>query len=177
MTFLLTVAALICVALAVAFFLLFRKLAPESPTLPAGEDWLEHLSPGHYGPMDKLLDRRDYDFLASQPGVSRQMLWQFRARRRSLFRGYLACLRADYGRLCAAIRILMVHSAQDRPDLAQFLVRQRLWFTLGLMSAQFYLALHTLGVGSVDARRLVHALDSMRLELGTLVMAAQPSAA
>jgi len=70
----------------------------------------------------------------------------------------------------------MVQSAQDRPDLASMLVRQRITFTLHLMMAEFGLTLHAVGIGGVDVSKLVAALDSMRLELNGLMAAAQPSA-
>jgi hypothetical protein len=71
----------------------------------------------------------------------------------------------------------MVQSAQDRPDLAGLLVRQRVTFTLRLMMAEFGLTLHALGIGGVDVAKLVAALDGMHLELNCLIAAAQPSAA
>ena len=71
----------------------------------------------------------------------------------------------------------MVQSAQDRPDLANVLVRQRVTFNLRLLMAECRLTLHAWGLGSVDVAQLVAALDSMRLELNSLMTGVQPSAA
>ncbi len=175
MTFVIGIATVFCLSLAGMFLAVCRKLAADS-NLPAEDDWLQHLSPLRYRPMERLLDVVEYRRLTEHPAITRKMRKRIRARRVRLFREYLECLSLDYGRTCQAVKMLMVQSAQDRPDLAAVLVRQRLTFGLHLMLAETRLALHTLGVGTVDAGNLVAALDSMRLELNSL-LAAQPAPA
>jgi hypothetical protein len=61
--------------------------------------------------------------------------------------------------------MIMLQSDQDRPDLATILVRQKLLFALGMTAVQFRLVLHACGMGAVDARHLVQALEAMRVEM------------
>ncbi len=168
---------MICLALVTAFALVFRKLAAAGSDLPAQDGELNEISAHRYRPMERLLDKREYQMLERHPALNRKMIRQFRSRRVQAFRGYLRGLSADYNQVCAAIKVLIVHSAQDRADLAHLLVRQRATFTLRLMLTEARLSLHALGLGSVDVGNLVSALDSMRVELQQLTLAAQPAGA
>ena len=67
-----------------------------------------------YRPMLRLLSDEDL----GTGGFSRPVLRKIRAQRRLLFRAYLRCLTKDYGRLLMGIRMVMVNSGVDRPDLA-----------------------------------------------------------
>ena len=176
MAILLSATTLICIFLATAFVLVFRKLAAANSNLPVDES-VGEISSGRYRPMERLLDKREYRMLQSHPAVDRKMLRQFRSRRVRAFRGYLQGLSADYNQVCAAVRVLIVNSSQDRADLAQLLLRQRVTFTLRMMLTETRLSLHAMGIGSVDVAKLVSALDSMRLELQVLSVAAQPAGA
>jgi len=156
---------------------LFRRLVASPKTLPVSADWISDLSAARYKPMQRLLEGDDYDFLASQPGCNRRMLRRMRAQRRRLFRGYLACLARDFGTVCAALRLLMVYSNHDRPDLAGIVYKQQMLFAVGMLGAQWQLALHACGVGTVDVRGLVRAMEFMRLELRQMVPAQGMAAA
>jgi hypothetical protein len=118
--------------------------------------------------MERLLSEEDYQFLAAQKGYDPRIVRRLRCERRKIFREYLHCLRRDFGRLEAAARVLMVNSSVDRPDLAKALLRQRLFFTYGVLAAECRLMLHGLGLGTVDTGRLVGSLDAMRAQLGQL---------
>jgi hypothetical protein len=87
------------------------------------------------------------------------------------------CLDRDFTRVCIAIKLLMIHSQVDRPDLFSLLLRKRVWFLMGLLSVEFRLALHACGLGTVDVRNLLGSLDSMHVQMRELVVIAQPSAA
>jgi hypothetical protein len=176
MTLILGIATFFCLLLAGSILLICRKLVVTT-NLPRESDWLEQLSPHRYRPLNRLLDESEYSRLKAHPAITPRMLRNIRLHRVRVFRGYLNCLSVDYGRICSAVKLLMVQSAQDRPDLAGLLVRQRVTFTLRLMMAECYLTLHAVGIGSVDVTDLVAALDSMRMELNSLIAAAQPSAA
>ena len=167
MSFVIGIATIFCVFLTGMFLLVCRKLVAD-PSLPADDDWLQRLSPLRYRPMERLLDAGEYRRLEAHPAITRKMLRRIRVRRVRLFRGYLHCLSLDHSRVCKAVKLLIVHSAQDRPDLAGLLVRQRVTFTARLVMAECRLTLHALGVGAVDVGKLVAALDSMRLELNSL---------
>jgi hypothetical protein len=71
----------------------------------------------------------------------------------------------------------MVTSREDRPDLARALVTRRLMFTYALAVTEWRLALHGLGLGTVDMSRLVGSLDGMRMQLGQVALARQSSLA
>jgi hypothetical protein len=170
-------AAFICLAVAAALVFVFRRLIAGPQTLPTSVDWISDLSAARYRPMQRLLGAEDYEFLASQPGCNRRMLRRMRSERRRLFRGYLACLGRDFGRVCAALKLLMVYSTHDRPDLAGILYKQQALFALGILSVQWQLALHACGWGTVDVRGLVRAMEFMRLELRQMIPAESPAAA
>jgi len=169
MDLVLVVAALICLAMGAAVVFLFRKLLAGAKTLPVSADWINDLSVMRYRPMERLLDEEDYRFLASQSGCDRRMLRRIRSERRKLFRGYLACLNQDFKRVCGALRLLMMYSAQDRRDLATILYKQQARFALGMLAVQWRLALHACGLGTVEVHGLVSAMESMRLELRQIV--------
>jgi hypothetical protein len=165
MSVILLVATLICLALGLGFFLLIKALWSGRDVPPATLEWVGELSVSKYRPMERLLEDRDYEFLAAQPGFNRKMVRRLRSERRRVFRGYLRCLSRDFNRVCGGIQMIMLQSDQDRPDLATILVRQKLLFALGMTAVQFRLILHACGIGAVDARHLVQALEAMRVEM------------
>jgi hypothetical protein len=117
-----------------------------------------------YRPMLRLLDESDCGFVASGfPGKSN--VRRFRAERRELFRVYLNNLGADHGRIVGAIRELLVQSQLDRPDLAKALYRCQLMFALAMISVEFKLQLHALGIATVDVRSLLAAVEGLQLQL------------
>jgi hypothetical protein len=175
MTILVGISAIFALLLTGSFVMVFRKLASEN--LPLDDDWVAQVSGDRYRPMQRLLDETEHARLRRDPACTRQMARRFRTGRIRVFRGYLACLSRDYTRISGTVKLVMVQSQQDRPDLASLLVRQRASFTLRLMMAEFRLQLYALGIGRVDVAKLVAALDSMRLELHTLLLATEAAAA
>ena len=158
-----------CLALASALPLLLRKVAVSGGSLPLTAEWIDELSIERYRPMLRLLDGEDLEFLRSQPGFTPKMATKLRTQRCLIFGGYLQCLNADFRRVCAAMKVLMLQSRNDRPDLAAALVRHQATFLLGMATVQFRLVLYRWGVGAVDVTSMVKILDTMRLELRTLV--------
>jgi hypothetical protein len=152
-------------AFAVVFMVLQKIQTDQSVTteLLSQESLVER-----YRPMFRLLDESDCEFIASElPGSSE--LRRFRAERRSLFRVYLRNLGADHARIVGAIRDLLVQSQLDRPDLAKALYRCQCMFALAMISVEFKLFLHALGIGTVEVRSLVAAVESLQLQLQDLV--------
>jgi hypothetical protein len=159
------IAALAVLVLAMVFMVLQKIQADDS----APSDLLsqESLS-ARYRPMFRLLDESDCGFVASGfPGNTN--LRRFRAERRSLFRVYLRNLGSDHARIVRAIRDLLVQSQQDRPDLAKALFRCQMMFGLAMLSVEFKLVLHTMGLGTVDVRSLVTAVEGLQLQLQDMV--------
>jgi len=170
MSILVGISAIFGLLLSFAFAVVFRKLS-SAETLPVDDDWMMQLGAARYRPMQRLLDATEHALLRSHPACTRKLLRRLRNGRIAAFRGYLACLSTDYRRVCTAIKLLMVQSAHDRPDLAALLVRQTATFTLLLMLAEFRLHLFALGIGRVEAGGLVAALDNLRVQLHALMPA------
>jgi hypothetical protein len=99
---------------------------------------------------------------------------KLRAQRCQIFRGYLRCLDMDFQRVCMALKLVLLHSEQDRPDLSALLVHHRIMFATGLLAARFRLFLYRWGICTVDVTSLLRIFDVMRIELRTLVPAAMP---
>jgi hypothetical protein len=166
-----------CSALLLALFVVIRKIGFSGSHLPVTAEWIDELSIERYRPMARLLDGDDLEFLRSQPGFTPKMLDNVRAQRCQIFRGYLRCLQGDFGRVCSAIKLVMLQSSHDRPDLAAALIRHQLTFATGMMSVYCRLALYSWGICGVDIARLVKSFDTMRLELRTLIPATAPMGA
>lgn len=173
----LIVAAVTCAGMLLAVAVLFRKISSPGSSLPVTAEWIEALSLDHYRPMMRLLDGQDIAFLRSQPGFTPAMAANLRLQRCRVFRGYLRCLSADFGRVSTALRLVMLHSGLDRPDLASVLMHHQLMFAGGLFLVQVRLFLYRWGIGTVDAASLVKLFDLMRLELRNMVPMAEPAGA
>jgi hypothetical protein len=170
----LTVLSTLVLTLAI---LLVRRLGTGSECLPVTTEWLEDLSDERFRPMLRLLEESDFRFLRAQKGFTPVMEKRLRGQRVEVFRGYLKMLEGDFKRVCMALRIVMVQSEYDRPDLASVLIHRQLTFACGILSIEFRLVLFHWGIATVDASELVRMFDGMRLELKTLVPMTSPVAA
>jgi hypothetical protein len=121
--------------------------------------------------MLRLLSEDDVAFLRAQPGFRPSMAAKLRAQRCEILRVYLRSLNSDFRLMCAAIKILMVQSHRDRPDLARTLFRYEFSFALGLLSVRTKMIFYRLGVGKVDVVRLVDLFDVTRHQLRSLAPA------
>jgi hypothetical protein len=140
-------------------------------TLSAGKGrQVVEISSNQYRPMLRLLADEDFD-VAPRDAAVRRML---RAQRRQLFREYLRYLSKDYGQLLAGIRLAMVQSEIDRPDLAKALLKNRVLFSAALCRIDVRLGLHALGIGGIDASKLVDALDILRTRASVLGQVMSP---
>lgn len=177
MEYVIAISVVTFLALAVALFLLVRKVAFSGGSLPLTAEWIDELSIERYRPMMRLLDSGDLEFLRSQPGFTPRMASKLRIQRCQIFRGYLRCLSGDFQRVCAAIKLLMLQSGHDRPDLAGVLVQHQMTFACGMAAVYCRLFLYRWGVCGVDVTSLVKNFDLMRLELRSLVPASLPMGA
>ena len=166
------------VLLGFAFVVLFRTLSSSRQKMAGPADWDSIFSPARYKPMERLLDPVDYRFLQSQTGFSWRIGRRLRARRVEIFRGYMRCLGRDFSRVSSALKLVMVHGSVDRSALAGLLLRQRMQFSLHMMSLESRLLLHSFGVSvpTVDVQGLVDALDMLRTQLQVLAAVPQPAA-
>ena len=171
------ISAVLVTALILATVIVLRKLGSTNRSLPVTAEWINELSTDSYRPMTRLLDSRDIEFLRSQSGYTRKMETKLRAQRCQIFRGYLRCLDLDFKRVCTALNLVLVQSAQDRPDLSAVLVHHRIMFVSGLLAVHLRLFLYRWGICTVDVTSLVQIFDLMRIELRTLVPSTMPAAA
>jgi len=146
---------------ALAFFSRLRRLRVISQSNAAV------VVANRYRPMVRLLSDEDLEFVSSNKVIARKL----RAERRRIFRGYLDCLTKDYARLLNGVRLAMVRSGVDRPDLAQALAKNKILFTLALCRIEFRLLLHQAGIGKVDVSGLVDAIDALRTQVSFLAPA------
>jgi hypothetical protein len=159
------------IGLALGF--LYRTLAARKNSTDSMDELLV-LSPGKYRPMERLLGEEDFRFLASQPGYSPKLGRRLRSERRQIFRGYLRSLSRDFGGITSACRLLILHSAEDRAELASMLLRQEFMFAFGMMAIEGRLLLHAAGIGTVDVRGLVESLETMQTQVRVLLSPPQP---
>jgi hypothetical protein len=153
--------------IALAFFSRLRRLgvvAQGSSPIPGFVPERDGTA-NRYRPMIRLLADEDTAFLSGDKALARSL----RAQRREIFRGYLNCLTKDYARLLNGVRLAMVRSGVDRPDLARALAKNRVLFTLALCRIEYRLLLHQAGMGKVDVSGLVDAIDALRAQAGFLL--------
>jgi hypothetical protein len=162
-------------ALALALVMVMRNLGSRGQFLPVTAEWIDELSIERYKPMMRLLDASDFEVLRSQPGYSPRMAARLRAERCLIFRGHLRSLNMDFGRVCMALKIVMVQSEQDRPDLAALLMHHQMMFTCGMIMVQARLFLFRWGNCTVDVTSMVKIFDVMRGELRSLVPSSMPA--
>ncbi len=118
-----------------------------------------------YEPMGRLLSEEDFLFLAAQPGYRPEIGARLRGERRRIFRRYLRELARDFHRLHAEARRMVANSTAEHSELVGMLLRQQVTFWRGLVAIEVRLALGGVGLGKVDVRGLVEAIEGMRLEL------------
>jgi len=173
MDLLIVLSILMGLALAAAAIVLPVNSHSRTPASLLTAEWIDELSIEHYRPMMHLLDAGDVEFLRSQPGFTPAMAAQLRIERCQVFRGYLRCLRHRFStRNARAVKLLMLHSRYDRPDLAGVLVQQQVMFECGMALVGFRLFFYRFGLCGVDVTDLVKNFDLMRRELKRLVPAA-----
>jgi hypothetical protein len=172
----LTLAVLVLAMIGVGILVLVRKLAGPATVSQLDAEWLSNFSVARYRPMLRLLDEADYRFLISQPGYSKQFVRRLRNERRAIFRAYLRNLVRDFHKLHMAARMVLIYAPQDRPELAMNLMRQRVLFSAAILAIECRLVLHSLGLGTVDVRGLLNALDSMRANVGDFAAVQQTTA-
>jgi len=153
-------------------YCLMRTFGSPQDRLPLSARWISELSLDRYRPMLRLLETEDLEFLRNQPGFSPSMVAQLRVQRCQVFRGYLRCLKADFARMCLALKLVLVQSENDRPELTANLLHQQFLFALTMLGVQFRVWLYRWGLAGVDASGLIRIFDSIRIELQDRVPAA-----
>jgi hypothetical protein len=144
---------------------LFRQLASRLDAKECTSEWLESFSTANYAPVQRLLDRSDFEFLAGQRGYQPEIASELRAERREILGGYVQLLTRDFNQLHAIAKLMLVYSDQDRPDFGKALLWQQITFYYAVTAVRCRLALMPLGWTVPDIRKLIQPIESMRLQL------------
>jgi hypothetical protein len=110
------VAAVVCAGLVLVMVRLTRHFAGPPPISVTG-GWLDQLS-NETTDLLRLVGEEDGQSL----------------------RTHLPRLKVDFRRICMAVKVLMVQSERDRPDLGRLLMRNQITFTYRMMMVRFQLA-------------------------------------
>jgi hypothetical protein len=156
--------------LIVLFGVLFYKLASRFDAQACNPEWLENFSLEKYTPMERLLDKSDFEYLGSQPGYRAEVGNHLLAERRKVFAGYLRLLTRDFNQLLRIAKLMLVYSTEERPELANALFRQQVTFYLAICAVRCKIALMPLGSTNVDVPRLVSAVGNLRDQISNLGM-------
>jgi hypothetical protein len=146
-----------------------RPLVTPARVLAESLDSIGEFSTERYRPIMRLDDRSDLSFLGSLPSVTRKTAARLRKEHCRVFRAYLRYLQTDFQTVRRAIKILMLESQTDRPDLAALLLRSQFAFACGLLKVQLRVTLYSHGIGTVSVGDLLKRLDQMSLELRDLI--------
>ncbi len=158
-----------------SFGLAIRRIAAPQRVSSVSTEWIAELSPDRYQPLLRLLAQGEMDFLRSQPGFTRQMLGAIRRHRAGVIRAHLGEMCEDFSRICAALKLMMVQSGTDRPDLAITLLRAQAAFTRGMLMVHARLWLYQVGLGSVDISAVMNLFGSLSLELKSVAPLVMPA--
>ena len=162
---------MLALAVGCGFAALLRQTPSRGRFPKATPEWVNTLSTAKYRPMERLLTDVDFNFVGSQPWCSLKMVKRLRAQRRHILRMYLRCLDRDFHRLCDGLRMVMLSSTQDRPDLAVALFKQRVSFTIGLALVRLRIAMHATDWATADIRALIDTLHAVRDQFQQLASA------
>ena len=151
-----------------AFVSLFWRLALRRDGETYTADWFESFSLESFAPMERLLDKSDFDFLSRQPGYRPEIGATLLKERKRLFLGYLRLLIADFNQLLHIARLMIVYSAEDRSDFARVLWRQQFTFYVAICAVRVRVAVYPLAWKSLDVSKLMHALENMHAQVSQL---------
>jgi hypothetical protein len=164
----------ICLGFGVCLAVCIGRILSDGAVQNVNADWLLQLSTERYRPMLRLLGEDDVAFLRAQPGFRSPMVARLRAQRCQILRAYLKSLDVDFRGMCAAIKLLMVQSHHDRPDLARALFRYQLSFAAGILLVRMKMIFYRLGLAKVDVASLIVLFDITRVQLRNLAPALEP---
>src|SRR5258708_17135014 len=115
-----------------------------------------------YAVLTRLTTEEDLRFLRKLPGFRMEMAARLHRERRAILRMYLRELAGDFPRLHSAARRLVAEAPPGHAGLVSLLFRQQVAFWRCLAAIEVGLALAPLGLGRVDVRRLLEAVEVLR---------------
>ena len=123
-----------------------------------------------YNPMQRLLDPAEFRFLREHR-VSNKKVNQLRSQRRKLYRLYLHSLRLEFERIHQTLKMCLVSSRVDRPEVAALLMKQKVAFYQNILRAELRLTLHALGFEEMPQIDFLAPLEIIRAQLQSLTSA------
>ncbi len=147
----------LCLGSALLYFVLRRRRSGLVNPL----EWLDEFPKAGYRPMVRLVDNRDYGFLASQQGFKPAIARRLRRERVRVFQGYLRGMIRDFHRLFKIAFNFAVYASEDQLPSVKRLWRLRLKFYCSIASVEAQLGLNALGLGAVDARGLLVCFEQL----------------
>lgn len=158
----LALSILAAIAVAGVGALLLRALLRKEPPAFDPLEWLENCSARDYAPMERLLDRRDEDFLARQRGFKPPIARRLRRQRIGIFQSYVRSSVRDFHRLRKIARVAVVWASEERPGVRETSWRRRVGFYFSVAAVETRLILSAVGLARVDSRSMLAALERMR---------------
>ena len=123
---------------------LTRHFAAPQPISVTAE-WIDELSIDATHLL-RLLDEERFQFFRTEPDFTPKMATKLRIQRCQLFHERLRHLDNDFKLVCMALKVIIVESKHDRPDLAWALVRNQMTFAYGMMMVRFQLVRYRYGL-------------------------------
>lgn len=120
----------------------------------------EGFTPERYQAMPRLLASDDVEFLASQPGTTRDDIREFERDRRKIFREYLGELAGDFQSLHARAREFAAVAPEEHAELIGDLLKKQVEFWLQIARLEVQLAVAPLGV-RVDTRPIMDLIAAL----------------
>lgn len=149
----------------IVFVMLFVRLASRVDVDCTAEEWLETFSAERYAPMQRLLERGDFEYLAAQPGFRPEIGRRLLRERKAVFSEYLSLLVRDFNQLVRISKLTLVYAPEDQPEFARALWREQVRFYGAVSMLRCRLALFPLGVRGSEVGRLVETLATVRRQL------------
>jgi hypothetical protein len=149
-----------------AFFVVARRIIRPGLSSEDLNGWID-INWQSCRPLERLLDPTEFAYLRNR-GLSKNRIKELRRQRLKLFRLYLRRLTLDFNAVHAALDVTLVNSAEDRPDLARELGKQRLSFYRGLLSVECHLALYAAGIHVAPSLDLIRPLEQLHLHFRQL---------
>lgn len=133
-------------------------------------DWWESFSAASYAPMLRLLDNRDYTFLASQKGYKPAIARRLRRQRIGVFQSYLAGMIRDFERLMKVARVIAVFAHEDQTHFAAEWSALRWRFYGSVIAIEARVTLNWLGIPvTVNAREPLASLQRLETRAQQLI--------
>ncbi|HEY4362817.1 MAG TPA: hypothetical protein VGN17_17745 [Bryobacteraceae bacterium] len=126
--------------------------------------------PGEFGaarlaPLERLMSGDDLEFLREFSACRPHLAAQWERERRQIFRLYLREAAAEFQRVHGEARQLVARAPEEHADLVGKLMRQQVTFWVTLTKIELHLALGGLGLGEIDARKIVALIEVTQAEV------------